>query len=233
TMVLGSGMAFLDGTVVSVALPAIAKQCGTGLAGLQWTVTAYLLSLGSLLLVGGALGDRYGRRKVFVIGVGVFHGSSLLCGLAPTAGALIAARALQGIGGAMLVPGSLAIISAVFRPEDRGAAIGAWSGLSAVATAGGPFLGGWLVDAATWRLVFLINVPVAVATVVLAIRHVPESRDPGATRRLDLLGAGTVTLGLGGVVYALIEGPSVGWGRPAVLVAAVAGAALLALFPVL
>ncbi len=231
TMVLGSGMVFLDGTVVNVALPSIGRSFHTGLAGLQWTITAYLLTLGSLLLLGGSLGDIYGRRRVFVIGIGVFTAASILSGAAPSAGLLIAARALQGMGGALLVPESLAIISAVFRPEDRGSAIGAWSGLAAVATAGGPFLGGYLVDAATWRLVFLINVPIAATTVVLALRHVPESRDERASGRLDVAGAGTVTLGLGGVVYALIEGPSKGFGSPPVAVAGLIGLALLVAFP--
>jgi EmrB/QacA subfamily drug resistance transporter len=233
TMVLGSGMVFLDGTVVNIALPAIARDFHAGLADLQWTVTAYLLTLGSLLLLGGALGDICGRRRVFVIGIGVFTVSSILCGLAPSAGALIAARAIQGIGGAMLVPGSLAIISSVFAPQDRGAAIGSWSGLAAVATAGGPFLGGWLVQAATWRLVFLINVPIAAVTVWMALKHVPENRDPEASRHLDMLGAVSITLGLGGVVYALIEGPTKGFGSPAVAVAAVFGVLFLAAFPVI
>ncbi len=231
TMVLGSGMVFLDGSVVNVALPAIGAEFHTGLAGLQWTITAYLLTLGSLLLLGGSLGDIYGRRKVFVIGIGVFTGASILSGLAPNAAFLIAARALQGVGGALLVPESLAIIAAVFRPEDRGQAIGAWSGLTAVATAGGPFLGGYLVDAASWRWVFLINVPIAAATVWMAVRHVPESRDTQASRRLDVLGASTVTLGLAGVVYALIEGPVHGFGAPVTLAAGVLGLGLLVAFP--
>jgi EmrB/QacA subfamily drug resistance transporter len=231
TMVLGSAMVFLDSTVVNVALPAIGRTFHTGLEGLQWTISAYLLTLGSLLLLGGALGDAYGRRRVFVIGVFVFTVASILCGVAPTPGFLIAARAAQGVGGALLVPESLAIISAVFRPQDRGSAIGAWSGLSAVATAGGPFLGGYLVDAASWRWVFLINVPIAAATVWMAVRHVPESRDPSASRRLDVRGAAIITLGLAGVVYALIEGPGKGLGDPAVLVAGVLGVLLLAAFP--
>jgi EmrB/QacA subfamily drug resistance transporter len=231
TMVLGSAMVFLDSTVVNVALPAIGRDFQTGLEGLQWTISAYLLTLGSLLLLGGALGDEYGRRKVFLIGVVAFTAASVLCGIAPSPGFLIVARAAQGAGGALLVPESLAIISAVFRPQDRGAAIGAWSGLSAVATAGGPFLGGYLVDAASWRWVFLINVPIAVVTVWLTVRHVPESRDPQASRRLDVLGAVVITLGLAGLVYALIEGPVKGLDDPAVLVTGVLGLALLASFP--
>jgi EmrB/QacA subfamily drug resistance transporter len=216
---------------VNVALPSIGRDFQTGLAGLQWTVSAYLLTLGSLLLLGGALGDVYGRRKVFVIGVAIFTGASVLCGVALSPGFLIAARALQGVGGALLVPESLAIISAVFRPQDRGAAIGAWSGLSAVATAGGPFLGGYLVDAASWRWVFLINIPIAVATVWMALRHVPENRDEAASRRLDVIGAITITLGLAGVVYALIEGPDKELREPAVIIAGALGLVLLAAFP--
>jgi EmrB/QacA subfamily drug resistance transporter len=231
TMVLGSAMVFLDSTVVNVALPAIGRDFQTGLQGLQWTVSAYLLTLGSLLLLGGALGDVYGRRKVFVIGVAVFTVASILCGVAPAPGFLIAARAAQGVGGALLVPESLAIISAVFRPKDRGPAIGAWSGLSAVATAGGPFLGGYLVDAASWRWVFLINVPIAVVTMWMAVRHVPENRDEAASRRLDITGAVIITVGLAGLVYALIEGPSKGLSDPAVVVAGALGVVLLAAFP--
>jgi EmrB/QacA subfamily drug resistance transporter len=232
-MVLGSGMVFLDGTVVNIALPAIRRSFHADLPDLQWIVAAYLLTLGSLLLLGGALGDIYGRRRVFVIGIAVFTASSILCGLAPSAGALIAARAIQGIGGAMLVPGSLAILSAVFAPSDRGAAIGAWSGLAAVATAAGPFLGGWLVLVATWRLVFLINVPIAAVTLWMATRHVPESRNPQASRRLDILGAATITLGLAGLVSASIEGPAKGFGSVAVAVPATVGVLLLVAFPII
>lgn len=213
---LGSGIAFLDSTVVNVALPAIERDLGGGISGLQWTVDAYLLTLGALLLLGGALGDQYGRRRIFVAGLVAFTTASLLCGLAPNIGSLIAARALQGMGGALLVPGSLALISASFREEDRGAAIGAWSGLTGVAIALGPFLGGWLVDAVSWRLVFLINAPLAAVAAWVAIRHVPESRDPEAGTRPDYAGAVTATVGLGGIVYALIEGPAHGWSTASV-----------------
>ena len=216
--VLGSGVAFLDGTVVNVALPAIARDLHADLAGLQWVLTGYLLTMGSLLIVGGSLGDHFGRRRVFVIGLIGFAGASLLCGVAPTLSMLIAARCLQGVAAALLVPGSLAIISASFCPEDRGRAIGAWSGLAGVATVIGPFLGGWLIDTATWRLVFFINVPLVALTVLLAMRHVPETRDVNAPHRIDILGGLALVAGLGGVVYALIEGPSVGWaGAPAVV----------------
>ena len=175
--ILGSGLAGIDATVVNVALPAIGRDLHTDFASLQWTITAYTLTLASLILLGGALGDRYGRRRVFVIGVVWFAVASLLCGLAPTAPLLIAARALQGVGGALLTPGSLAMIQATFAPQDRARAIGAWSGLGGVATAVGPFVGGWLIQVASWRWVFLINAPLAVVVVLVARRHVPETRD--------------------------------------------------------
>lgn len=202
--VLGSGMAFIDATVVNVALPRIGADLGAGLGGLQWTVNAYTLTLASLILLGGSLGDRFGRRRIFVVGVVWFAAASLLCGLAPDIRTLVAARALQGVGGALLTPGSLAILQATFRPEDRARAIGAWSGLAGIAGALGPFLGGWLVQAASWRLVFLINLPLAGAVVAVAVRHVPESRDPLAARRLDLPGAVLGAVGLGALTYGLI-----------------------------
>lgn len=230
--VLGSAIASIDATVVGIALPAIGRDFDTGLATLQWVVTAYTLTLAGLLLLAGALGDRYGRRRVFVIGVVWFAVASALCGFAPDASTLIAARALQGVGAALLTPGSLAIIEASFRPADRGRAIGAWSGLSGVATAIGPFLGGWLVQAVSWRLIFFINLPVAAAVVAVALRHVPESHDRDATGRVDLPGGALVTLGLIGLTYGLIEGPSRGWGAPAVLGALAAGVLLIAAFAV-
>ena len=204
--VLGSGMAFLDGTVINVALPTIAEDLDAGIAGLQWVLDAYLVTLGALLLLGGSLGDIYGRRRIYVIGLVGFTAASLLCGLAPGLGWLIAARAAQGAGAALLVPGSLAILSATFRPEDRSRAVGAWSGLAGVASAVGPFLGGWLIDAVSWRLVFLVNLPLAAAAVAISRRHVPETRDPTATHRPDLAGAAASSLALAGVTYALIEG---------------------------
>jgi EmrB/QacA subfamily drug resistance transporter len=226
TTVLGSGIAAIDATVVGIALPAIGHDFDTGLAALQWVVTAYTLTLAGLLLVAGALGDRYGRKRVFLIGVVWFAVASLLCGVAPSAPVLIAARALQGVGAALLTPGSLAILQASFIPEDRGKAIGAWSGLGGVATAIGPFLGGWLVQAVSWRLIFVINLPVAAAVLLVAWRHVPESHDPDATGRVDVVGGGLVTLGLVGLTYGLIEGPGRGWSSPAAL-AGLAGAVLL------
>ena len=232
-MALGSGIVFLDGTVVNVALPSIARDLHADLASLQWTITAYLLTLGSLLILGGSIGDDFGRRRAFLVGLAVFTGASVACGLAPSVGWLIACRAVQGVGGALLVPESLAIISASFAPEDRGSAIGAWSGLAAVSAAVGPFLGGFLIDAVSWRLVFLINVPLAIATAVMVSRHVPESRDPVASGRLDYLGAGAVTLGLAGIVFALIEGPGRGFSSPLVVTFGLAGVAFLAVFPLI
>ena len=228
--VLGSGIAFLDSTVVNVALPTIGEDLDAGISSLQWVVNAYTLTLAGFLLLGGSLGDHYGRRKVFVIGVVWFAAASLLCGLAPTDEALIAARALQGVGGALLTPGSLAIIEASFRREDRGAAIGAWSGLGGVTAAVGPFLGGWLVQAASWRLIFLINLPLAVVVVWVSLRHVPESRDPGATGRLDWPGAALAAVGLAGVVYALTDGPEKGWTTPLILGSALVGVGSLVAF---
>jgi EmrB/QacA subfamily drug resistance transporter len=228
--VLGSAMAAIDATVVGIALPAIGREFHTSLADLQWVVTAYTLTLAGLLLFAGALGDRYGRKRIFLIGVAWFALSSALCAGAPDSFVLIIARAVQGIGAALLTPGSLAIIEASFRSDDRGRAIGAWSGFSGVGTAIGPFLGGWLIEAVSWRLIFVINLPVAALVVAVAVRHVPESRDRAAPRRVDLTGGALVTLGLIGLTYGLIEGPSAGWSSPAPLAALTGGIALLAAF---
>jgi EmrB/QacA subfamily drug resistance transporter len=214
--VLGSGVAFLDGTVVNAALPAIARDLHADLGDLQWVLTGYLLTLGSLLVLGGSLGDRYGRRRVFQLGLIGFAATSLLCAIAPDTGTLIAARCAQGVAAAMLVPNSLAMVSASFRREDRGRAIGAWSGLGGIAMALGPFLGGWLIDSVSWRWVFVINLPLAVAAIAIAARHVPESRDEHAAAHLDVLGNALLTVGLAGLVYALIEGPGNGWSTLAV-----------------
>ncbi|MEU8567051.1 MFS transporter [Streptomyces pathocidini] len=227
--VLGSGMAMLDSTVVNVALPRIGADLDADLAVLQWTVNAYMLTLAGLILLGGALGDRFGRRRVFVLGIVWFALASLACGLAPNATVLIAARALQGIGGALLTPGSLALIQATFHPDDRARAVGAWSGLGGVAAAVGPFLGGWLVDGPGWRWVFLLNVPVAAVCVPIALRHVPESRNPSAHGRFDAAGAVLGALSLGGVTYALIGAPEQG-ASPMVVGAAVGGLLLGAAF---
>ncbi len=223
--VLGSSLAMLDATIVNVALPRIGRQFGASLAGLQWTVNAYTLTLAGLILLGGSLGDRFGRRKVFVIGVIWFALASALCGLAPGIGVLIAARALQGIGGALLTPGSLAIIQASFTPADRPRAIGAWSGLGGVAGAIGPFLGGWLIATAGWRWAFLLNLPLAVLVVLVAARHVPESRDESEHHGFDVLGAVLAALTLAGVTYALTEAPAKDGSAVAVVVAAVVGVA--------
>ncbi|HEY7150910.1 MAG TPA: MFS transporter [Solirubrobacterales bacterium] len=226
--VLGSGMAFLDGTVVNVALPDIGRDLGASTSALQWVLNGYLLTLASLILLGGSLGDRYGRRRIFVFGVVVFTGASLLCAIAPSAGLLVAARLLQGIGGALLTPGSLAMIEASFRPSDRARAIGAWSGLGGVATAIGPLLGGYLVEAVSWRAIFLINLPLGLLVAAMATRHVPETRDPTASGRLDYRGAVLAGLGLAGTTYALIEGPGKGMAGAVVLAGAGGVAALVA-----
>jgi EmrB/QacA subfamily drug resistance transporter len=215
--VLGSGLASLDATVINVALPAIGEDLDAGIAGLQWILNGYLLTLASFLLLGGSLGDRYGRRRIFVIGVIWFAGSSLLCGLAPSVEVLVAARALQGVGGALLTPGSLAMLQAGFDPEDRASAIGAWSGLGGVATAIGPFAGGWLVDAASWRWIFLLNLPIAGLT-LWASRHVPETRDRSMPPGLDIAGSIAAAVGLAGVTWALIGADSGAAGVPAAAV---------------
>lgn len=216
--VLGSGLAALDATVINVALPAIADDLDADLAGLQWILNGYLLTLAAFLLLGGSLGDQYGRRRVFVVGVVWFAGASLLCGLAPSVPVLVAARALQGVGGALLTPGSLALLQSGIHPDDRAAAIGAWSGLGGVATAIGPFAGGWLVEAASWRWIFLLNLPVAALTLVAA-RHVPESRNEEMAPGLDVPGALAAAVGLGGITWALIgaEGDAPGVGVAAVV----------------
>ena len=203
--VLGSGMAFLDATVVNVALPTIGADLNASVAGLQWVINGYTLTLASLILLGGSLGDRFGRRRIFLLGTVWFAGASLLCGVAPTSEALVAARALQGIGGALLTPGSLAILQASFAMSDRGRAVGAWSGLSGVAAATAPFVGGWLIDVGSWRPIFLINVPLAVAVVVVSLRHVPETRDAARVRGIDVPGALLTVIGLAAVTWALIE----------------------------
>jgi EmrB/QacA subfamily drug resistance transporter len=228
--ILGSALAGIDATAVGVALPSIGRAFDVGLGALQWVVTGYTLTLAGLLLVAGSLGDRYGRRRVFVVGVAWFAVAALACGLAPNASTLIAARALQGIGGALLTPGSLSILQAAFAPDQRGRAIGAWSGLGGVATAIGPFLGGWLVQVASWRLIFFINLPIAVIVIAVAHRHVPESHDISATGRIDVLGGLLVSAGLFGLVLGLIQAPDVGWGSPLTLVALVAGVGGLVLF---
>ena len=222
TTVLGSSLAFIDGTVVNVALPALQRELGATVADVQWVVEAYALLLSALLLVGGSLGDRLGRRRVYASGIVLFAAASAACGLARGVRQLVIARAVQGMGAALLVPGSLAIISASFPTEERGRAIGTWSGSSAITTALGPVLGGWLIEHLSWRWAFFVNLPVAAAVLGLLFWRVPESRDPEAAGPLDWLGAALVTAGLGGIVYALVESSRLGWGQPR-LVGALAG----------
>jgi EmrB/QacA subfamily drug resistance transporter len=228
--VLGSSMVMLDSTVVNVALPTIGRHLDASLAGLQWTVTAYTLTLAALILLGGSLGDREGRRRVFLIGVVWFALASALCGLAPDIGVLIAARVLQGVGGALLTPGSLAIIQATFAAEDRPQAVGAWSGLGGVASAVGPVLGGWLVQSVGWRWVFLLNLPLAAAVVAVTARHVPETKDPSVRGQFDIAGAVLAALALGGITYALIEAPEKGVTAAGPVAGAVLGVACAAGF---
>ncbi len=230
--ILGSAMASIDATVVGIALPAIGHDFHASLASLQWVVTAYTLTLAGLLLYAGGLGDKNGRKKIFLIGVVWFAIASAICGVALNAPMLIVARAVQGIGAALLTPGSLAILEASFREEDRSKAIGAWTGFAGVGTAIGPFLGGWLIAAVSWRLIFIINLPVAAVVLVVGMRHVPESRDPSDSGKLDVSGAALVTFGLVGLTYGLIEGPASGWGKPLTLIALALGVALLVGFVV-
>ncbi|MGA8045072.1 MAG: MFS transporter [Dermatophilaceae bacterium] len=228
--VLGSSIAFLDATVVNIALPAIGRDLGAGVTGLTWTVNAYTLTLAAFVLIGGSLGDRLGRRRVFMTGVAWFGLASLACALATSIGMLVGFRALQGVGAALLTPGALAILQTSFRAEDRSRAIGAWSGLAGITGAVGPLLGGWLVDVASWRWIFLINVPVVVIVLVIAARHVPESKDDSAVGRLDLGGALLVALGLGALTYGLAASSEQGLGSVAVLVSLGVGVVALAGF---
>ncbi len=227
--VLGSSLTFIDGSALGVALPAIQNDLGAGPAAVQWVSNAYLLTLGALVLIGGAAGDRFGRRKVFLIGVALFALASIACGLAPTVELLIAGRAVQGIGAALLTPGALAVIGSAFPPEERGKAFGTWAGAGALFGMIGPLVGGWLADAADWRFIFWINVPLAALTAVIAHRVVPESRDPDA-RGLDWLGALLAVTGLAALTWALTAAPDLGWGDPLVLSGLSGGAVLLAAF---
>jgi len=230
--VMGSSMAFVDGTVVNVALPAIQRDLHANAFEAQWVVEAYALFLASLLLVGGALGDRYGRRRLFAIGVAIFGLASLGCAASHNVQQLIAARAAQGVGGALLVPGSLALISAAFPEGERGRAIGTWSGFSGITAAVGPVLGGYLVDHFSWAWAFLINLPLALGVLAITWFGVPESRNPQAPSSLDIRGALLATLGLAGVVYAFVEAPTQGWGATLVLLAMAGGIAALVGFVV-
>ncbi|HSI60522.1 MAG TPA: DHA2 family efflux MFS transporter permease subunit [Ideonella sp.] len=228
--ILGSSMAFVDGTVVNVALPAIQRDLNASAFDGQWVIESYALLLAALLLVGGALGDRFGRRRVFMLGVALFTAASIACGLSASAGQLIAARAVQGVGAALLVPGSLALISAAYPQAERGAAIGTWSAFSGIAAAIGPVIGGFLVDHFSWAWAFLINVPVGAVLLWICARRVPESLGAASREPVDVAGAALATVGLAGVVFALIEAPAHGWGAARVVGAGVIGIAALALF---
>jgi len=229
--ILGSSMAFIDGTVVNVALPALQKNLNATVVDVQWVVEAYALFLAALLLAGGSLGDHFGRKRVYTIGVSLFALASIWCGLAANINQLIIARAVQGIGGALLVPGSLAIISASFSEDKRGKAIGTWSGFTAITAAIGPVLGGWLIEHVSWRAVFFINVPLAIVVLTLVFLHVPESSDRDS-KGLDWLGATLATLALGGIVYGLIESSRLGFSSPAIIVALIGGVLMTIVFVV-
>ena len=227
--ILGSSMAFIDSTVVNVALPALQKSFGASVIGVQWVVEAYGLTLSALILVGGSMGDMFGRRRMFVLGVGIFAAASAYCGLATSIGHLIAARAVQGIGAAFLVPESLALISACFDESERGRAIGTWSGATAITTALGPVLGGWLIEHLSWRWVFFINVPLALAVIAISLWQVPESRS-SRQGRIDWLGASVATFSLTALTFGMIESSRLGWKHPLVLLTLIAGSAGLLAF---
>lgn len=228
--ILGSSMASIDGSAVNVALPVIETDLVSSVTAMQWVVNAYSLCLAALMLIGGSAGDRFGRRRVFTLGIAAFAASSILCGLSASAIELIFARAAQGIGGALLIPSNLAIIGAIFDAKERGRAIGTWAGFSAITAALGPVIGGWLIDAISWRAIFFLNVPVALLTISITWRHMPESRGREAGGALDWQGAALAASGLAAVAFGLIESSSLGWHHPAVLSALVAGALLLAAF---
>jgi EmrB/QacA subfamily drug resistance transporter len=228
--ILGSAVVFIDSTVVNVALPAIERDLGGGLAGQQWTSNAYLVTLGSLLLIGGSLGDLFGERRVFSIGVVGFGATSVLCALAPTIEVLVLGRALQGVFGALLTPAALAVIVSTFPPDERGRAIGSWTAWAGIGTVFGPLVGGQLVDAASWRWIFALNVPLVLLTLVLILRVVPQGRPRPEEARLDLVGALLCAIGLAGLSFGLIEQPLRGWSDPAVFLPLVLGVLLLALF---
>ena len=227
--ILGSSMAFIDGTVVNVALPALQSTFHATVVDVQWVVEAYGLFLSALILVGGALGDFFGRRLIFLLGVGIFAAASAICGFSSNIEQLVIGRCIQGVGGALLVPSSLAIISAHFDEKSRGQAIGTWSGFTAITTALGPVLGGWLIQHASWHWVFFINLPLAAAVVAISLWHIPETRNTAA-KRIDWTGAAIVTIGLGGVVNGFLESASLGWSHPLVFGSLIVGFAGLGIF---
>jgi EmrB/QacA subfamily drug resistance transporter len=228
--ILGSSIAFIDATVVNVALPRIQHDLGGGLAAQQWVVDAYLLTLGSLILVGGSLGDIFGEVRLFAVGVASFGVASVLCAVAPDVTTLIVFRGIQGVAGALLTPASLAVITSTFSGSDRGAAIGTWTAWSGISTVVGPLLGGYLIEVSSWRVIFLLNVPIALATVAIAIVFMPRREGGRRPTRVDVVGATLCAAGLGGLVFGLIEQPRFGWGSPAIVAALAGGAACMALF---
>jgi EmrB/QacA subfamily drug resistance transporter len=228
--ILGSSIAFIDGTVVTVALPAVQRDLGGGLTAQQWVVDAYLLTLGSLILVGGSLGDIFGEVRMFTLGVAAFGVASVLCALAPTADALIVCRGLQGVAGALLTPASLAVITSTFTGVERGAAIGTWTAWTGISTVVGPLLGGWLIGVSSWRVIFLLNVPIAAVTVAIALRLIPPHEPRRGRIRVDVVGALLCVAGLGGLVFGFIEQPRRGWGNPTIAATIAGGAACLVAF---
>ena len=228
--ILGSSLAFIDGTVVNLALPALQSEFGASVSAMQWVVESYALLLTSFMLVGGSLGDIYGRKRIFIAGVVVFAAASMWCGLASSVSILIAARCLQGIGGALLIPGSLAILGASFHESERGKVIGTWSGFTSITTAAGPVLGGFLIEHASWRWAFFLNLPIALVVLAITIRHVPESRNENAAASLDWPGALLASIGLGGLVYALIESAKRPWSDPGLIAASLLGLSALVAF---
>jgi EmrB/QacA subfamily drug resistance transporter len=228
--ILGSSMASIDGTAVNVALPVIERDLGASVTAMQWVVNGYSLMLAALMLIGGAAGDRFGRRRVFLIGIATFTAASVCCGVATSATALVLARGLQGIGGALLIPSNLAIIGATFSETERGKAIGTWAASAAITAALGPVLGGWLADAVSWRAIFFVNVPLALVATVVTLRHMPESRDRNAPRRLDWRGTVLVACALAATAFGLIQSSEAGWRHPTVLAALILGPVLLAAF---
>lgn len=228
--IIGSSLAFIDSTVANVALPAIQRELDANVSDAQWVMKSYALFLASLLLVGGALGDGFGRRRIFTLGAALFVAASLACALSDTIGLLIGARAVQGIGAALLVPGSLAWISAAYPRSERGTAIGTWSAFSAITAAIDPVSGGFLVDHYCWKWAFLVHLPIGAVSLLICATRVPESRGPATREPLDVLGACLVTVGLTGVVFALIEAPAHGWASPGIVAACGIGLVALALF---